>query len=840
MSTLLALLAASSAKDARHQQSLAQQAATVAKEEGARAESAAEEARQELHNSNLLTAELLLKTNEPAAAEEVVWADYLTQPDPNDQRTHWALWELYQRYARQQLLAQSGRIAGSSPDRTLVAVASADNVTIYDTKSLRLLFRLRSPIGNVVQAAFPEQNNLLAVTHEVGREIAVWNLEDPQSAPQLAKPTDSVRVDSPLAKMVLGKEMDTVQANFTLTFGSAGDLCFVKNAIVVSDGIGVYVWNLPDLELRASLVQGSLSPEKMYLKKRVVGVDVDRSWTYFHSDQFEVADLSQEAIDIQMVTNEMNQRLVLPKEKSTSDTTGAATANETARANRFQQVALSGDGHQLATVDHSKRRLVIWDLNNGDLVSENDLSTIPPAAVITGLQFSPDGTKLAVHDSSSIWIFACPSLSSHHRIDVLTEKLLPPIVFSADSSKLFVSESVGGRPSRVGIYGVSVAASVRSMRIGGGCDALARQGPAVRLIGGPQAKLELWENEASTYVPLTKGGMWSALFRGRYSDPVVNADGSVVAIVQESGLQNAIIEIFRLPEGDRAAQIKLPGKRTGGAFALSPDATHVAALTSDGKLHLCSVDSQSVTHSFDTGLYHYGTRAAFSPSGKMLVIYGSAMPETRSDLSKSMPTTILYSVERGERLTSCAKGGIPTFRFTENELALAGGEKITLLTLPDLNLKSVIKITSGQLTSIDYSPDDSLLAAGSAKGTMYLWDVATGTRVRTWNLGEEYVSRIAFSSDSCWLRYSTRKSVRAIDLKFFDQYIAANSVNGLELTLRREFANHGASGASRLIDSLKERHPDLVSAGRKIMEQLSSTQDSSDIDAPKTSSPGKQ
>ena len=221
-------------------------------------------------------------------------------------------------------------------------------------------------------------------------------------------------------------------------------MCFAENAIVVSDGIGVYVWDLPELKLRTSVVQGSLAPESAPVKKRIVGIDAEGSRVYLHSLPLEVGELSQESIDIILVAKQMNQQLVFPKKGNSGGAPGAASADETANANRFQQVALSGDGRLLATVEEANHRLMIWDVSSGDQVSASDLATVPAATVITGLQFSPDGTTLAVHDSASIWIFSCPSLLLHHRIDVLADRLLPPVVYSADSSKLFVSESVGG------------------------------------------------------------------------------------------------------------------------------------------------------------------------------------------------------------------------------------------------------------------------------------------------------------------------------------------------------------------------------------------------------------
>src|SRR5712691_9228553 len=52
----------------------------------------------------------------------------------------------------------------------------------------------------------------------------------------------------------------------------------------------------------------------------------------------------------------------------------------------------------------------------------------------------------------------------------------------------------------------------------------------------------------------------------------------------------------------------------------------------------------------------------------------------------------------------------------------------------------------GFVTSVAFSPDGKTIASGSVDGTVKLWDVSTGTGLRTLK-GNPFISSVAFSPD---------------------------------------------------------------------------------------------
>ena len=55
------------------------------------------------------------------------------------------------------------------------------------------------------------------------------------------------------------------------------------------------------------------------------------------------------------------------------------------------------------------------------------------------------------------------------------------------------------------------------------------------------------------------------------------------------------------------------------------------------------------------------------------------------------------------------------------------------------------------VNSVSFSPDGTLLASGSHKITIKLWDTATGNEIRTLTGHTHYVRSVTFSPDSTML-----------------------------------------------------------------------------------------
>jgi WD40 repeat protein len=97
-----------------------------------------------------------------------------------------------------------------------------------------------------------------------------------------------------------------------------------------------------------------------------------------------------------------------------------------------------------------------------------------------------------------------------------------------------------------------------------------------------------------------------------------------------------------------------------------------------------------------------------------------------------------------------AGNGFNCLTFSPDGLLLAGGtqkEEILIWDLRDGSLRSRLQGHKDRLTDLAFSPDGSLLASGSWDRTAGLWDVASGKRLATLRAHLLGVNAVAFSPD---------------------------------------------------------------------------------------------
>lgn len=188
-----------------------------------------------------------------------------------------------------------------------------------------------------------------------------------------------------------------------------------------------------------------------------------------------------------------------------------------------------------------------------------------------------------------------------------------------------------------------------------------------------------------------------------------------------------------------------PGSQGTEDVAFSPDGTFLATVDLKGSVYLWSSPTRKVVATLTDPNSDGAGAAAFSPSGTMLAV---------GDRNGG---TYLWRVSGGSsailvRSFRCdGASGVNALAFRLNG-ALATGNSVadgqvciwtptTGKVLPGLH-------TSGGVSGLAFSPDGRLLAVGTASGTVYLWDMATGKLAATLlNPDSERVSSIAFSPD---------------------------------------------------------------------------------------------
>ena len=102
----------------------------------------------------------------------------------------------------------------------------------------------------------------------------------------------------------------------------------------------------------------------------------------------------------------------------------------------------------------------------------------------------------------------------------------------------------------------------------------------------------------------------------------------------------------------------------------------------------------------------------YSPDGKLLAVQAS-------------PGTWFYDAQSLEELTLLPIRGV-IFSPDSRTFAVSSGQEVHLYDVETLQLTTTLAGHTSWITGIEYSPDGTILASGSADKTLRLWDATTG------------------------------------------------------------------------------------------------------------------
>ena len=352
---------------------------------------------------------------------------------------------------------------------------------------------------------------------------------------------------------------------------------------------------------------------------------------------------------------------------------------------------------------------------------------------------SSDGTRLAVGNRIGIWIY---NADTGEELALLTghqDWRLDSVAFSPDGTALASSDWLN---DAVYLWDVATGTLKDTLAVDY-LDNLAFSPDGTTLAGGGSDKVHLWDVAAGTLkniftLPGHSWGVYSLAF---------SPDGTTLA----SG-DNGTIRLWDVATGTLKDTLTgHEGVDTGEginsfvySLAFSPDGTTLASSGVDGTIRLWDVPTGTLKNTAHPwGVYNL----AFSPDGTTLA-------------SSDNGTVRLWDVADGTLNTTLAladhAGDVLSVAFSLDGTMLASVDAngtIRLWDVPTGTLKDIDTFTlaghSRGVYSVVFSPDGTTLAS-SDNGTVRLWDVPTSTPKTTLIGHEEFHTTLTGSNSSVY------------------------------------------------------------------------------------------
>jgi WD40 repeat protein len=413
--------------------------------------------------------------------------------------------------------------------------------------------------------------------------------------------------------------------------------------------------------------------------------------------------------------------------------TGGELRTFTGHAGPVGSVTFSPDGHFLASASDD-RTIKVWDVARGaEVVTLGGFSR-----PVVSVAFSPDGRLLAANSADHVirlW-----DLTAGRELRSLKVNSVGAIAFSPDGRML----AAGSINNTVKFWDVASGRELRAMRGHSDLVALVAFSPDGRILASSSydKTVKLWEVASGREVGTLSGGfslpsmLWA-------SSMAFSPTGHILVL----GIGDGPIRLW-----DTATGRELPplgGRSVGTTSALySPDGRLVAFGSFDGSIKIWDAASGRELRAL-SGHAGIVNSIAFSPDGHVLAS-GSADH-----------TAKLWDVASGRELRTLSGHAeqVMSVTFSPDGRILASGSGDRTIKLWDAANGNGLRTLTGHSTwinSVAFSPDGRILASGSgllggdgvnANNAIKLWDVASGSELRTLIGHGAWVTAVAFSRD---------------------------------------------------------------------------------------------
>jgi WD40 repeat protein len=351
---------------------------------------------------------------------------------------------------------------------------------------------------------------------------------------------------------------------------------------------------------------------------------------------------------------------------------------------------ISRDGKTLATSRSGIFRIDLWDVETYENLAT--LTNVP----ITFMALSPDGKTLAVNAAGAREVLLCDATGARPRrlLQIATGKITA-VEFSPDGSLL----ATGGTDQSLRLWDVARHREVARLRgnesyVNGlafspdGQTMLAASTAANNKVARKQVLLGNLTTEKAT-----------VLFAAGWSKPVFFTTNSQSLVtlgrdtngwlaltswnITDSTAQTTVpLFDHRFPEDPSTILPQLDSPFSEGSMAVTADRQVLAIGYSDGSVKLWNTTSGRIISVFPALPNHTAAHMVFSPNGKTLAGF--------------------YPQFQGEHL-------------------------LVIWDVASRTEKVRLNLSWGQPNSLQFSPDNRLLAAGMADHVVHLWDASTGS-----------------------------------------------------------------------------------------------------------------